>query len=1180
VEIQDLPDHPVISEIATALWGTSEIRGAAVMVGAGFSRFADLASADAPAPPLWGDFRDEMARSLYASNPQKAPSNPLRMAEEFRAMRGPLALDALVRNLVRDAQWQPGPLHRKLLRLPWSDVLTTNWDTLLERTEDPDSDRRYEPVRTPGEITRTRAPRIVKLHGTFPSLEPFIFTEEDFRTYPREFAPFVNLAQQVLLENELCLLGFSGDDPNFLAWSGWVRDHLGPAARRIHLVGVLDLVPSHRRMLEQRNVSVVDLAPLVCDLDPADRHRVAAEHFLAALHAAKPSSPWKWERNERAAATREETEALEDTIARWRGERLSYPGWLLAPYHDRYRVRMDINDHARRIVQAMSELGDEVAHPLMSELCWRSAASLFDLPDELLETYEAIVVKSQWVTKAERFDMAMMVASQHREKRDRAAFDRVLELSHPLAAHPDQLASLAYARCRWARDDLDYSMLEDHVSAIQGDDPIWHLRRAQMLCHLGRPREAAIAVRQASADIKMRRLRDHASLWLLSREAWVRFTLHGVWLDEPDIGSYDDEWPAVYAQAQCDPWTAIEQLRSNSHDGKSQRRDVPREVPLFDPGHVRTGSSRPMFAGFVLTPWQELTRFIDAVGLVEFPNQNIIGTALERAARLLPDDEAATVWANVQAIRSREGFIDETFGRIQVAQLSPGLVRELATRLKSAVEFGRSRLHNHGTELRQKREYTCWVERVRHRLELLSRIVVRLTPAEATDYLLWGFGLCHDKDWDHWWLFEALSHMLDRAMSTVPRADHASFAQAILEVPLPSEKDVKGIERDWPELGEKLILVAKHIERPAALWDARIAQLIQAAHSNRPQDRTRALIRLLALVRGHSLTERERELLDVAIWAGSKSGQSLPGGTELLPHVWLELTPDPAIRDAFRHDVINQLRIGEPIDSHMTSLVSIESDPDIAAKIALDPHEAREIATRLIAWRPLSAPDPDDGIDYHGFTIARCLAEAILPRMAPDAFDTVFCGTLLAAAADEANPFIVGALPFVAVRKPDLAAQVQRIIRRAMVSRDRDLAAQAVYAVRRWAVLVVDEGDLPATLISDVANLCSARHDPTLLAALLGVNDLLRHRRLGMSDYERLEEALDLMLVDTAYANQTGGRLSPVTLTLVRASAVTLASELIEIGRVSPPADAWLKLAESDPMPEVRFALQQREGDQ
>ena len=49
---------------------------------------------------------------------------------------------------------------------------------------------------------RTRAPRIVKLHGTFPSLEPFIFTEEDFRSYPREFAPFVNLAQQVLLENE------------------------------------------------------------------------------------------------------------------------------------------------------------------------------------------------------------------------------------------------------------------------------------------------------------------------------------------------------------------------------------------------------------------------------------------------------------------------------------------------------------------------------------------------------------------------------------------------------------------------------------------------------------------------------------------------------------------------------------------------------------------------------------------------------------------------------------------------------------------------------------------------------------------------------------------------------------------------------------------------------------------
>ena len=36
-----------------------------------------------------------------------------------------------------------------------------------------------------------------------PSCTPFIFGEEDFRTYPQRFAAFVNLAQQALL-NSVC----------------------------------------------------------------------------------------------------------------------------------------------------------------------------------------------------------------------------------------------------------------------------------------------------------------------------------------------------------------------------------------------------------------------------------------------------------------------------------------------------------------------------------------------------------------------------------------------------------------------------------------------------------------------------------------------------------------------------------------------------------------------------------------------------------------------------------------------------------------------------------------------------------------------------------------------------------------------------------------------------------------
>ena len=109
------------------------------------------------------------------------------------------------------------------------------------------------------DLATTVAPRIVKLHGSFPSNRPFVVTEEDYRTYPIRFAPFVNTVQQALMESIFLLVGFSGDDPNFLHWCGWVRDHLGPAAPRLYLAGALGLDRPTRLMLEERGVIPIDL---------------------------------------------------------------------------------------------------------------------------------------------------------------------------------------------------------------------------------------------------------------------------------------------------------------------------------------------------------------------------------------------------------------------------------------------------------------------------------------------------------------------------------------------------------------------------------------------------------------------------------------------------------------------------------------------------------------------------------------------------------------------------------------------------------------------------------------------------------------------------------------------------------------------------------------------------------
>jgi hypothetical protein len=92
-------------------------------------------------------------------------------------------------------------------------------------------------------------------------------------------------------------VGFSGDDQNFLAWSGWVRDQLAHYAHRIYLCGLLSLTDAQRSVLQSRGVVPVDLSPIF----PADsypdagrRHALALEWFFRSLNEGRPYDPQEW----------------------------------------------------------------------------------------------------------------------------------------------------------------------------------------------------------------------------------------------------------------------------------------------------------------------------------------------------------------------------------------------------------------------------------------------------------------------------------------------------------------------------------------------------------------------------------------------------------------------------------------------------------------------------------------------------------------------------------------------------------------------------------------------------------------------------------------------------------------------------------------------------------------------
>ena len=287
--------YSYIEDIAKRIHDPALHGAASVMVGAGFSKNADVVD-DETSAPNWEELAVSMFEALYQTPKDEAEiknwevqkikktsgKNVLKLAEEYKSVFGRNKLNKFIEANINDEMYIPGDLHKKLLSLNWRDVFTTNYDTLLERTIDKINVKfNYKILTSQNDLPGSTHPRIIKLHGSVDSAKHYIICEEDYRTYPVQFAPLVNTVQQAMLETQLCLIGFSGDDPNFLSWLGWLRDNMGENCPTIYLVGLFQNMSAAEKMtLESQNITVVDLGDM---FDEKVGHQEALDTFLDKL---------------------------------------------------------------------------------------------------------------------------------------------------------------------------------------------------------------------------------------------------------------------------------------------------------------------------------------------------------------------------------------------------------------------------------------------------------------------------------------------------------------------------------------------------------------------------------------------------------------------------------------------------------------------------------------------------------------------------------------------------------------------------------------------------------------------------------------------------------------------------------------------------------------------------------
>lgn len=416
-----LPDEVemYIAEIAEKM----KLGKAVVMVGAGFSKNAKQVRYTTKKFLQWNELGDIFYKKIYGKKPSEEDNptyyhNVMKLASMVEECFGRSVLNEILINSLPDEEYEPGILHKKLLQLNWADIFTTNYDTLLERTRKYVYNRRYKVILTKEDLVYTKGPRIIKLHGSFPSTKPFVITEEDYQRYPRESAVFVNTVQQDLIENLMCMVGFSGDDPNFLNWIDWIRENLGKSvSSKIYLIGVFNPSPAELTLLNSRNIIMVNLKECVEEndyeggltlfLDELLRRQENEEEIqlqtvnTGNINEAIVAGKKLLHRLENAQGenstilTEKFKKCVDCVVTEWKGIRESYLGWFIMPWRMREQIAKSrlLEDILLRYIEKIGL--EELIIPYLREYNWRLDKRLSTLSKESANVYEGVIGRAK-----------------------------------------------------------------------------------------------------------------------------------------------------------------------------------------------------------------------------------------------------------------------------------------------------------------------------------------------------------------------------------------------------------------------------------------------------------------------------------------------------------------------------------------------------------------------------------------------------------------------------------------------------------------------------------------------------------------------------------------------------------------------------------------------------------------
>lgn len=255
-----------------------------LFAGAGLSFNAPSKGGGANRMPGWNKLAEALLEQLEADTRDKW--DVLKVADYYETAFGRKALIDKVMEAVRDEQHVPGRVHQCLAQLNLREIITTNYDTLIERAFRSLYVTPQVVVEGRDLVRRRQPPRIIKMNGCF-ERNPgnIVVTGNDFLSHSQRDPLIEVFVTKSFVVSQVLFIGFSLNDPAFRAINERVLNTLGkdcPVAFSLQL----GAVPTETAYWRTRQVQVIDLksgAP--SDLSEEERIYLVMQALLQAQRA-------------------------------------------------------------------------------------------------------------------------------------------------------------------------------------------------------------------------------------------------------------------------------------------------------------------------------------------------------------------------------------------------------------------------------------------------------------------------------------------------------------------------------------------------------------------------------------------------------------------------------------------------------------------------------------------------------------------------------------------------------------------------------------------------------------------------------------------------------------------------------------------------------------------------------